>query len=343
MTRKLRAGVVIVNFNCAPFAIDAALSVLGQTECSAQVVIVDNASTDGSPDHFKTLAREASARAPDSPSGSPRVTFCDPASTKVELITKPREWSPKPLSILLSPVNGGFAAGANLGFRTLLQAKFDLLVLLNPDALAAEGSIAAFAERLEDPTVGLCGASVLSYDRPGTAQAFGGATLDPLTLVGRNIGEGCEFADAPGRNLVESRLDYPLGAVIALRPDYVSRAGFLDERYFLYFEEADWAFAGRKIGRVGWARDAVVYHRYGGSTRSRRAAFGAPSERSALSDYHMARSRLLFALKWKPHLAPLTLAYGAGQTLSRLARGRTDQARAVALGSLPGARRAFPA
>lgn len=341
MKTRPRAGVIIVNFNCAPLAIDSALSALGSSRCDVRVVIVDNFSTDDSRDYFRDVQAGKPARNPQSPAASPAVRFCDIGRMQAATILDPREWSDAPLTFLLARENRGFAAGVNLGLRSLLAGDFDILIILNPDALLAEGAIEAFAERLRDPRVGLCGASVLSFDEPTRIQALGGAALDPLTLVGRNIGEGAEFREAPDENAVEAQLDYPLGAAIAFRPDYVRAAGLLDERYFLYFEEADWTLAGRAAHRVGWAREAVVYHRYGASTKSRPAMRGAASRRSPLSDYHMARSRRLFAMKWRPMLAPLMVALGAGQALARAARGRGAQARAVALGSLPGASRSF--
>ncbi len=130
-------------------------------------------------------------------------------------------------------------------------------------------------------------------------------------------------------------------SAIALKADYLKRAGFLDERYFLYYEEADWALAGGADLRVVWARDAVVFHHYGVSSGSQFAAARRPNERSPLADYHMARSRFLFALKWRPWLAPVVLGLGAGQVLTRLARGRRRAALALARGTLPGAPRLF--
>lgn len=336
-----RVGVVIVNYNCAKLALDSALSAFGSGPADLRAVIVDNASTDDSRSCLEAFARGEIRHVPEAPAAVPAVKFGDPNALSMATISDPAAWSGAALTFLSSRVNGGFAAGVNLGLSALETDAFDLLILLNPDALLAEGAIAAFARRLADPKVGLCGASVLSFADPTRIQALGGASLDRLTLAGRNIAEGADFSAAPQREAVEARLDYPLGAAIGFRPDYLRRAGFLDERFFLYFEEADWAFAGRAAGRVGWAPDAVVYHRYGASTNSRRSAAGA--DRSPLSDYHMARSRLLFALKWRPHLAPLMVALGAAEAGRRLARGRRAQARAVALGSVPGAARAFRA
>jgi hypothetical protein len=344
MTGALRAGAVIVNYNCAPLALDAALSFLGAAGEGGAVVIVDNASTDGSRDYFRAVARGGRHHPEPPPAPAPNAGVSFAAPTALKLFEEGEaEGPPSGLSVLFAASNRGFAAGCNLGLRALAPQRFDLLMLLNPDALVARPALAAFARRLEDTSVGLCGATVLGFNAPHDAQAFGGARLNPLTLAGANLGAGLSLEDAPARGEIESRLDYPLGPAIAFRPDYLERAGFLDERYFLYFEEADWAFAGKSFARVGWAEDAVIYHRYGASSKSERPNPSRASNRSPLSDYHMARSRLLFALKWRPHLAPLMVAMGSLQAARRLLRGRLRLARAVALGSLPGAARAFRA
>lgn len=339
MTRR-RFAIVIVNYNCAPLAIDAALSALGSARPGeARAIIIDNASTDGSLAQLRQFAARRSRRPGDA---APGVAFADPGALAVSTADAGREVNDADdISIIFTQTNRGFAAGCNLGLRALDPKAHDVIVLLNPDATLAKGALEGFAARLADPAVGLCGASVMSAASPHLAHAFGGARLEPLTLAGVNLGAGLSYDDAPATDDIERALDYPLGAAIGLKPDYVDRAGFLDERYFLYYEEADWALAGAM--RVGWARDALVYHRYGGSTKSRATRQGAPSERSPLSDYHMARSRLLFALKWRPWLAPLLMGAGCAQALRRALRGRSREARAVALGSLPGAAREFHA
>jgi hypothetical protein len=318
-----RFGAVIVNYNCAPFALDAALSFLGAG--GARAVIVDNHSSDGS---GAVLARRIAGAEPHrcapppDPLAKGRPAFAElpGASAAIELIRAPR--------------NGGFAYGCNLGLRTLAStAGCDHFLLLNPDAVLASGALEAFADRLRDPRVGLCGATVVDFEAPHRVQAFGGARLDPLWLVGCNLGVGADVADAPDRRSVESRLDYPLGAAIALRRDYLARAGFLDERYFLYYEEADWALAGGPALRPAWATEAVVYHRYGAASLSRRSAPGRASARSPLADRHMARSRVLFARKWRAWLAPLALASALLQSALRLARGRPENAEAILAGA----------
>lgn len=314
----MKTGVVIVNYNCARYAVDAALSALGD-DPSAAVVIVDNASTDGSHRYFHAVQNKEACHEPASPNTTD-VCFAD--ISKVDF------------SIIAAATNAGFASGCNIGLRNL-QAGVDpdLYILLNPDAVLAAGSIKAFADRLKDEKAGLCGASVYRFENPDCAQALGGAHLNPWTLLGDNIAAGVKGAPRDPA-AVETAMSYPLGAAMACRRDYLETVGYLDERFFLYYEEADWARRGRSHYKLAWAPEAIVYHRHGAAAGSRvKAATRAP-HRSPLSDYHMARSRMLYALKWRPWLTPLLVASGLVQTIRRLLRGHWRQAGAVFSGSL---------
>ena len=319
-----RFGVIIVNYKSAPLAVDAALSVLGDAP-NAKVIIVDNASGDGSLSYLRDVMAGRRAHSPEPPAGD------DPSP-----VFAPTSLAARSTEVIASPDNRGFAAGCNIGLKRFANDEsIDALLLLNPDALVAKGSMAAFAERLDDSAAGLCGASILRFEPPHEAQAFGGAAFNAVTLLGANIGAGGALATAPSRETVERKLDYPIGAAIALRKDYLDCVGYLDERFFLYYEEIDWAQRGLPSLKPVWAPEAIVYHRHGAAAGSRIR----PGARSPFSDYHMARSRMLYALKWAPHLAPVLIGAGALQAVRRFARGDMAQAGAVLRGSLPGAGR----
>ena len=339
----MRWGVVIVNYNTARFAIDAALSVIHQHP-GTRVIIVDNASTNNAREIFEDSFRTGvhARHTPNAPNADLEPQFAELGDCRRALVEQgDSDGAKAPLTVLFNSENEGFAAGCNVGLRFLEETDpCSHYLLLNPDAIAAPGALAAFAVRLDEDGAGLCGATVLRANAGGRVQAFGGASLHPMTLMGANFGDGATMFEAPTQSEVEARLAYPLGAAIAFRADYLRRAGYLDERYFLYYEEADWTFAGRDFSHPVWAPNAVIFHYYGAASRSYFSDGGA-SKRSPLAEYHMARSRLLFALKWRPWLAPLMVAFGAGQVLLRVMRGRLAAAAALARGATPGAPRAF--
>ena len=328
-------GVVIVNYNCAALSLSAALSALGD-DATARIVIVDNGSTDDSIAYLESVFADQRTHQSQPPSDAdPAPRFEDIHDVTTAFAGEDGEPAgDAQITILTLRRNLGFAAGCNAGLR-YLRGKHDPAhyLLLNPDALLGAGALAAFEDRLQDENAGLCGASVLRHERPHKAQAFGGARLNSLTLLGDNIGAGRAMKNAPSRDFVEAAMSYPLGAAMAFRKSYLDVVGYLDERFFLYYEEADWARRGAPGYKPVWAPLAVVYHRHGAVAGSRLQ----PGERSSLSDYHMARSRMLYASKWRPITLPILWLGGVFQAIRRLMRGHWRQALAVAAGSVPGA------
>jgi GT2 family glycosyltransferase len=67
-------------------------------------------------------------------------------------------------------------------------------------------------------------------------------------------------------------VDHPLGACFAVRREAIDQVGLLDEGFFLYCEEIDWAF---RIHQAGWpiyyVPAAEVIHYGGQSTRQFRS------------------------------------------------------------------------
>lgn len=330
----MTVAVVIVNYNNAQLALRAASSVLGD-DPTAKVVIVDNASTDESAALLTAAIAGAALPGDHCP---PQEVVLKPSFEIVRSDAPAENQRSADVIVAFAESNGGFASGCNIGLR-IAEKTFrpEVFLLLNPDAMLARGAISAFRHRLAEPAIGLCGATVLRSTPPHPVQSFCGAALHPVTLLGSNIGEGRRLTEAPAAVDVETRVDYPLGAAIACRRDYIERVGVLDDRFFLFYEEADWARRGRPHYRIGWAADAIAYHDHGASAGSRLAAGG----RSALADYHMARSRLLFALKWRPWLAPALMILVFMQAARRLGRGRLPQALAVLAGGMPGGARLF--
>jgi N-acetylglucosaminyl-diphospho-decaprenol L-rhamnosyltransferase len=69
------------------------------------------------------------------------------------------------------------------------------------------------------------------------------------------------------------RVDWVSGACMLARADMLRRVGGFDERYFLYWEDADLCRRLRAVGHeTRYVPDAVVMHRVGQSSRTAQAA-----------------------------------------------------------------------
>jgi GT2 family glycosyltransferase len=84
--------------------------------------------------------------------------------------------------------------------------------------------------------------------------------------------------------------------------DFIETVGLMDERYFLYSEEQDWAYSAKGQFDFAYAPDAVLYHKEGATT-------GFSSRKTNLrSLYHLTRSRVLLTAKHAPWALPTVCA-----------------------------------
>lgn len=205
--------------------------------------------------------------------------------------------------LVVNSANLGYAGGNNPGIREALRAGADYVWLVNNDTLAEPDSLAAMVDIAEArPEVGAVGSVLYRMDRPDEVETWGGGRIS-LWLGTVN---------SPTRPVDERTLDYVSGASLLLRRETLNDVGLLDDRFFLYWEDADLGF---RIRSAGW-KLAVA-------PKSRLFHLGSASlgRKSPLRDYYFARSALLFFRKHAA-IAAIPLVVGIlGRIVARLARG----------------------
>jgi N-acetylglucosaminyl-diphospho-decaprenol L-rhamnosyltransferase len=228
-------------------------------------------------------------------------------------------------------------SGENLGLtkawnRTIPQTSGDLVVLLNPDTLI-EGD---FFVRVEaffggEPSAGVAGPRVLDAD--GKLQLSARREISLLSgLLGRTSLLTRLFPKSP---LVKSqfpalaeldrptKVDWVSGACMVVRRETLEGISPLDERFFLYFEDADLCRRAREAGwPVFYLPDVEVLHQTGGSSRSKPRAI-----------WLLHKSAFLYHRKHGPH-GPLNL-YSAA-VLAGLAARALAKLFVSAAAALPG-------
>ena len=111
---------------------------------------------------------------------------------------------------------------------------------------------------------------------------------------------------------LEAKLEWISGAAMYATRAFVETVGELDDSYFLYCEDVDWAFR-RGSFKLGYAHESVVYHEHGTSIGSS----VNNARRSGLSIYLMERNRLLLTRRHYPRIYPMVAAIclvGLGQS-----------------------------
>jgi GT2 family glycosyltransferase len=189
-------GVTVVTFNAADVILDCLATLLAAgAGVDLRVVVVDNASTDGTPGLIEDWAAGRRPWAPpaDLPFAAPPLA--PPPVLHHAPPGLPAASAPL-LTLVRAGVNGGFAAGVNIGLKHLFaDPAIPRVWVLNPDSVVPPGTPLAFATHDPGPFA-LMGGRVTYYDRPDTIQIDGG-TINRRTGVTGNLNLGRDIREVP--------------------------------------------------------------------------------------------------------------------------------------------------
>jgi GT2 family glycosyltransferase len=185
-------------------------------------------------------------------------------------------------SFVANTENVGFARAVNQGLALTAATR---VLIMNPECRLMAGAIAALGEELDrHEFCAIAGPRILNPD--GSVQGSARGDPDMLTgLFGRTgvLGRLMPWAGVARRNVVSDAairsghpsvvVDWLSGACILARRDALARVKGFDERYFLYWEDADLCRRLRAAGyHVRYVPGATAIHRVGHSSRTVRAA-----------------------------------------------------------------------
>lgn len=261
-------SVVTLNWN----GIDDTLQCLGSLSAvhydSLTIIVVDNASQD---DQAEKIARRF-----------PNVT------------------------VLRQDENLGFCGGCNVGMRHALEEGAEYVLLLNNDSVVPPDLISRLVPAFSAlPQVAAVSPIVLCY--PETERvSITQVSWDPVEARFDLRRDGDQYEDFAGREPYVTQ--FTCGCCLLTSAAVLREHGLLDERYFAYFDEAEWCERLRRKGLESYiVPSAVVYHRGGGSTPG------------AIGTYLMTRNRLL----WMKENLPLRARLRSFPLLARDAAWHT--------------------
>jgi GT2 family glycosyltransferase len=245
--------IVIVNWNSGDQLHECLRSIVGAQQPNFaldRVVVVDNASSDGSADSFNMH----------------------------EL----------PISIIRNSGNRGFAAACNqgaLGSRSDYLLFLNPDTQLSPDSLSVPLS---FLESPANGDVAIAGIQLI--DAGGAVSRSCARLPSPILLLNAILGLDklfpriCKGVHMREWNHEESRfVGHVIGAFFLTRMDVFRGLGGFDERYFVYCEDLDFSVRAQRTGwRTRYLVEARAYHRGGGTSRQVKAQRLAYSMRSRI-------------------------------------------------------------
>lgn len=257
-------SIVIVNWNTRDMLLDALSSIYQHPpNHPMQVIVVDNASTDGS----------AQAVAQQFP--------------QVELIA--------------SPHNTGYAEGNNIGIQRA-HGDFLLLlnpdVLLPPNGLqtalhtaSQEHNLGALGVKLVNPD-GTTQRSVRGFPTPF-------AVLCEALGISRIFPNSRKLAAyrMPWFNYTQpAEVDQPMGTFLLIPKTALQKVGLLDQQFRIFFNEVDWCYRAKQAGlRILYSPKVEVVHYGGGGTSQAAPQMAWESRDGLLRFYRKHYPSLLFA------------------------------------------------
>lgn len=215
------------------------------------------------------------------------------------------------VEFVINNENYGYAKGNNLGINVALSNGAEYVWIINNDVIVEEYALLNMVDVAEsDRHVGIIGSKVFFYDEPDKLY-FAGGLVNKWTGECRHIGSG-EIDN--GQYDVVREVDYVTGCNILIKKACIDEIGLFDEKYYLYYEDTDWATRARKSGwKVIYIPEPGVRHKVGASSEEPTLTMG----------YYMTRNRLYFVWRnFRSHIV-VTVAYSVRYSLfNHIAKGR---------------------
>lgn len=282
-----RIAISIINYRTGDLTLNCLNSVLADIgDLEAQIVVVDNASGDGS-------AEAIAAWLDTQPDGTP-------------------------VTLVRSPENTGFSGGHNLGIGAV---EADYYLVLNSDAVLRPGFLQAILAVAEaTPRAGLIAPQIETDDGAVQVSQFRfhgpvsellrAAETGPVTALFRHRVVALEPPAVPGD------VEWASFACILLKNEMVRALGPMDEGYFLYFEDAEYCLRAHRAGwQIALAPEAVVVHYRGGSGPVKAQA---KARKRLPSYYYRSRTRFLYQAHGRMGLLAANLAWHLGRGVAAL-------------------------
>jgi GT2 family glycosyltransferase len=192
-------AAVVLSWNRRDETLECLRSLAG--EAGVRVILVDNASTDGTVEAVRSEFPGA--------------------------------------DVIVNDSNLGFSAGNNVGIRRALELAADWVLVLNNDVAVEPGFLVPLLDVAERrPDVAALSPKILLAE-PSDVIWFAGASYDPRRgYNGRQRGYG-ERDDGRFDELRET--DRVCGAAMLVSRAVLERDGLFDEELFAYYEDTDWS------------------------------------------------------------------------------------------------------
>lgn len=173
------------------------------------------------------------------------------------------------VNLIENSVNKGFAFACN---QAIKKSQADIILLLNPDAELRDGAL-NMAEIFfhEHTEAGIVGGKILDKDNSIQKSVRKLPSIFSQVMVVTKIAR--IFKTAISDYLMDdfdysrdNRVEQVSGALFFVTKKFIQKAGYLDEGYFIWFEEVDWCKKAKELGFEVWYTPTISAHHIGGAS-----------------------------------------------------------------------------
>ncbi len=253
-------SIIIVNYNTKQLLLNCihSLQIKLKNGPKYEIIVLDNASTDGSPIALKKI-------------------------------------SLKNLKVIQSKINLGFAKGNNIAAK---QAKGKYLFFLNSDTLIKEINLSKIAQLFEkDQHIGLIAPKLLNIDNTIQPSCYHSQNLKNA-IKEYWLGQKNAFSKYTPNKKTASEVDLVVAAAIFLPTKLFWQIGGWDERYFMYFEDLELCKKLKSANKkILYVPDLQVVHLHGSSPHSQNPPSNTLVKSSKIFHGHV-KYYLLYLILW---------------------------------------------
>jgi len=220
--------IIVLTWNQSELTADSARSLMNLNYPQYRVVVVDNGSHD---DTVEKLHGEFGER----------------------------------IDLIANSENLGFSAGNNVGIRHALDNGADYVMLLNNDTVVDPEFLQPLVSVLQSNNqIGVVTPKIYFMHKPQRIWAAGG---EICWWLGRAQSRGRTELDHGQYDRAEP-VDHATGCCMLIPRIALEKVGLLDERYFAYWEDADWCMRARRSGfQIWYEPSSKIWHIAGVSSK----------------------------------------------------------------------------
>jgi hypothetical protein len=224
-------------------------------------------------------------------------------------------------------LNLGFSGANNFGIKEALKRGASGFILLNNDTIVDPDFLAPLLAQMENKTVGLVSPKIYFYPgcefhRDSYAKAergkviwYAGGVVDWENMYTPH--RGVDEVDHGQFEEVEET-DFATGCCVGVSALGIQKIGFLNEAFFLSWEDVDWSMRAKNNGlKILYEPKSIIWHKNAQSS----GGSGSKTQR-----YYQTRNRLFFGLRYAPWRTRLALVK---ESLGKFRYGTIDERRAI--------------